>query len=56
MRILIIVFLAIFLNANDLTIEVKKKTDTLPTLAIEDSSTSYNDNFKMAFFKACMLI
>ncbi len=42
--------LALF--GGDLTIEVKKKVNSLPSLAIEDSSISYNDTFKMRFFKA----
>lgn len=44
--------LSFTLFAADLTIEVKKKINTLPSLAIEDASISYNDTFKMAFFKA----
>ena len=38
--------------ANDTTIEVIKKVESLPTLALEDSSVSYDDTFKMRFFKA----
>lgn len=37
--------------ANDATIEVIKKVDSLPTLAVEDSSISYDDTFKLKFFK-----
>ena len=44
--------LSVSLFAADLTIEVKKQVDSLPSLAIEDASISYNENFKMAFFKA----
>ena len=38
--------------ATDATIEVIKKVDTLPSLAIEDASTSYDDIFRLRFFKA----
>jgi len=40
------------LIANDATIEVVKKADTLPSLAVEDASISYNDAFRLRFFKA----
>jgi len=36
----------------DRTIEVIKKVDSLPSLAVEDSSISYDDTFKMKFFKS----
>jgi len=39
------------LFANDATIEVIKKADTLPSIAIEDASTSYDDTFRLRFFK-----
>jgi len=38
--------------ASDATIEVIKKVDALPSLAIEDSSMSYSDTFQLRFFKA----
>jgi len=38
--------------ASDATIEVIKKVDALPSLAVEDSSVSYDDTFKLRFFKA----
>ncbi len=38
--------------AGDATIEVIKKVDALPSLAIEDSSISYDDTFKLQFFKS----
>jgi len=38
--------------ASDATIEVIKKVDSLPTLALEDSSVSYSKEFKMRFFKS----
>ncbi|MEA3331461.1 MAG: Tol-Pal system protein TolB [Campylobacterota bacterium] len=37
--------------ANDATIEVIKKVDSLPTIAVEDSSISYDDTFRLKFFK-----
>jgi TolB protein len=36
----------------DATIEVIKKVDSLPTMAVEDSSKEFDDTFKMKFFKA----
>lgn len=36
----------------DATIEVIKKVKSLPSLAVEDSSTSYDDTFKLQFFKS----
>ena len=38
--------------ANDATIEVIKKVKSLPTLAVEDSSISYDDTFRLKFFKS----
>jgi len=40
------------LFANDATIDVIKKVEALPTMAIEDSSVSYDDTFRFRFFKA----
>ncbi len=37
--------------ASDATIEVIKKAETLPSLAIEDASINYDDTFKLRFFK-----
>ena len=37
---------------SDATIDVVKKVETLPSIAIEDASTSYDNTFKMRFFKA----
>jgi len=37
--------------ASNQTIEVIKKVDSLPSLAIEDASTQYNETFKEQFFK-----
>jgi len=36
----------------DATIEVIKKADSLPTIAVEDSSISYDNKFKLTFFKS----
>ncbi|QOY52802.1 Tol-Pal system protein TolB [Candidatus Sulfurimonas baltica] len=53
MKILISFLIAFtFTYASDATIEVIKKVDSLPTLAVEDSSLSYSDTFKMIFFKS----
>jgi len=41
-----------FVFAGDATIEVIKKVDALPSLAVEDSSISYDDTFKLRFFKS----
>jgi TolB protein len=38
--------------ANDATIEVIKKVESLPTLALEDASIGDDDIFKLRFFKA----
>jgi TolB protein len=35
----------------DATIEVIKKVESLPSLAVEDSSISYDDTFRLKFFK-----
>ena len=40
-----------FAFANDATIEVIKKADTVPSIAVEDASISYNDSFRLRFFK-----
>ncbi len=45
-------FLSVALFATDLTIEVKKKVESLPSLALEDASINYDNTFKMRFFKA----
>jgi len=37
---------------SDATIEVIKKVDSLPSLAVEDSSIEYSDTFKLKFYKA----
>jgi TolB protein len=53
LKILFSIFISItFLFASDATIEVIKKVDSLPTLAVEDSSEHENETFKLKFFKA----
>jgi len=44
--------MSMVLFGSDYTIEVKKKVSSMPSLAIEDASTSYGDAFKLGFFKA----
>ena len=44
--------LAGLLFASDATIEVVKKADVLPSLAVEDASTGYDDTFRLRFFKS----
>jgi len=52
LRILLI-FLFVFgiSYAGDATIEVIKKVESLPSIAVEDSSLSYDNTFKESFFK-----
>lgn len=38
--------------ANNATIEVIKKVDSLPGIAIEDASMTFDDTFKLKFFKS----
>ena len=53
MKILFALFLLFnVIYASDATIEVVKKADSLPTLAVEDSSVNYNEAFKLRFFKS----
>jgi len=53
LKILISFLLTItMMYASDATIEVIKKVDSLPSMAIEDSSTQYDETFKMTFFKS----
>jgi len=40
------------LFASDATIDVVKKADSLPSIAVEDSSASYDQTFKSKFFKS----
>jgi len=41
-----------FLFAGDATIEVIKKAETIPSIAVEDSSTDYGESFRLKFFKS----
>jgi len=53
LKILFLLFLLFnIVYAGDATIEVIKKADALPSLAIEDSSVSYDNTFKLRFFKS----
>lgn len=53
MKILLLILMTTILAfANDRTIEVVKKIDSLPSLAIEDGSTHSDETFKMKFFKS----
>jgi len=53
MKVLLVLFLFFnFAYAGDATIEVVKKVDSMPSIAVEDSSISYNDTFKLKFFKS----
>jgi TolB protein len=40
------------LFASDATIDVVKKADTLPTIALEDASVGYDQTFRSKFFKS----
>lgn len=46
-----LLFALSLLLSSDATIEVVKKVDSLPSLAVEDSSAAYDDTFKVKFFK-----
>lgn len=46
-----LLFLLSISFANDATIEVNKKVESMPSLAIEDASVSYDSTFKLSFFK-----
>jgi TolB protein len=50
--LLVILFIFSLSHANDATIEVIKKVESLPTLAVEDSSVSYDNTFRLKFFKS----
>lgn len=53
MKIIVSILLVIMsMFASDATIDVIKKADTLPSIALEDSSVSYDSTFKVKFFKA----
>jgi len=53
LKIFFSLFILISLSfASDATIEVVKKADSLPSLAVEDASVSYDATFKLRFFKS----
>lgn len=53
MRILLVWFVsAVFLFGADATIEVTKKVDSLPSIAVEDASINYTDGLSKQFFRA----
>ncbi|MCF6331063.1 MAG: Tol-Pal system protein TolB [Sulfurimonas sp.] len=53
MKILLSILMTItFAFASDTTIQVIKKIDSLPSIAIEDGSSHNNETFKMKFFKS----
>ncbi|MCF6339646.1 MAG: Tol-Pal system protein TolB [Sulfurimonas sp.] len=53
MKILISLLMTItIIFASDATIEVIKKADSLPSIAVEDSSIGINKEFKIKFFKS----
>ncbi len=52
MKIVILILLVmVSLFASDATIDVVKKADSLPSIALEDASVSYDTTFKSKFFK-----
>ena len=52
MKIILTILIAMSLYAGDVTIEVIKKVDSLPSFAVEDSSTHGDETFKLKFFKS----
>ncbi|MDK9694625.1 MAG: Tol-Pal system protein TolB [Sulfurimonas sp.] len=50
--IISVLLVVISLFASDATIDVVKKADSLPSIALEDASVSFDSNFKNKFFKA----
>jgi len=53
LKIFFSLFILISLSfASDATIEVVKKADSLPSMAVEDASVGYDDTFKLRFFKS----
>ena len=53
MKLLLSILMAItFVIASDKTIEVIKKIDSLPSLAVEDGSIHKDETFKLKFFKS----
>ena len=55
MKVLLSLFFVFsLLFARDATIDVIKKADSLPTIAIEDSTVDYDEAFKLKFYKMMM--
>ena len=52
MKILFTLITLFTLAFSDATIEVIKKVESLPSFAVEDSSQSYDDTFRLKFFKS----
>jgi len=53
MKLLISLFLFVnILFGADATIEVVKKADVLPSIAVEDASINYDETFRVQFFKS----
>lgn len=51
----VLISLCLFISivfGGDATIEVVKKADVLPSLAVEDASINYDETFRMQFFKS----
>ena len=51
MKIFFSLLILCVLSYGDATIEVIKKVESLPSIAVEDSSISYDETFKLKFFK-----
>ena len=49
MKIIFSLLIFVSLLFSDATIEVIKKVDSLPSIAVEDSSVDYDDTFKLRF-------
>lgn len=52
MKFIISFFMLVTLSFADATIEVIKKADVLPTIAVEDTSKEYSEIYKTKFFKS----
>lgn len=53
MKIIIALMLVVsFAMSSDATIEVVKKVESLPSIAVEDASINFDDTFKLKFFKS----
>ena len=46
------IFSVTLLFSSDATIDVIKKVDTLPSIAVEDASVNFDDRFRLGFFKS----